>query len=897
MALRKSLIRSRSCHPGQPQPKFPPMPRLACFLALLLAMEAARAETLDEIPAYREGLDALSDHLWDLAADRFQEALKAPDLPEKARQTLLLRLAEAHIRDRHTDSAAVVLSHDLLKDHPERPFWLAQNLLAQGRMREALTAFQALPADSPFRIESLLTTARVQRAIGDTSGALATLDTLLKLPKAPSSARILRASFLLADSRPADALKAMPEPASLPIGQANQIRLLRARCLLALDQPEAALPILLNLVGDPDDPLAAQNQTLRDHHQAIIDLARARLALGKRQEAADGLLPFPPKNPKSPLLDEAFAVLTSCLPETPAPNDPILTRLREWIPVAPISPPPAMIAPGTTASAAWPGETPTGETLAPEALFHLALATRKLNLPEASASSLRLLWRLRLEFPQHPLLGPSLLELGRWALDAGHKEQASACFDAISRLANHSPPELRAQALIMEANARFQDGEFPAAARLFDEAATLLENDRRRSALLNSAGALLASSDLEAFGKLAAAADDPELESHLALERALFLASQHSPDALADLIDFTQRHPRPPPLPDARRQVVLTALDGPEPDIEQATAQFDAISEEDRASLPPSLLALAEVRLLGHTGLWAEAATRAAGFINSASDDPLIPLLSYERGKALFRNKDFNEAGIVLKSLAQQWPDAPQAPAALFLAARAAANGATPQAKKESIEIYRKLLERDSPFRDISRLEISNLLISLSELDEAIQILDPWFKEMSPEDPLLAHVGLLLGDALYARAEGDGKLLQRVIDVQNRMLKTLADTSPVRARILYKKGRALEGFATPEAEDEALLAYLSVVQSATGQPKGDWESIELCGFAALQIYGKREEWITAKKLAERIASLNGPRSADAAKRAKAIGQEQMIWDDEPSPDIAPPAPDPAGEQD
>lgn len=870
------------------------MPRFLRFLALLLVMEAARAETLDDVPAYREGLDALSDHLWDLAAEKFKEALDTPDLPEKARQTLLLRLAESHIRDRHTEAAAVVLSHEILQDHPERPFWLAQNLLAAGRMREALTAFQALPADSPFRIESLLTTARVQRAIGDTSGALATLDALLKLPKAPASARILRAAFLLADSRPADALKAMPDPDRLPAGEANQVRLLRARCLLALDQPEAALPILLTLVGDPDDPLAAQNQTLRDHHQAIIDLARTRLALGKRQEAADGLLPFPPKNPKSPLLDEAFAVLTSCLPETPAPNDPILTRLREWIPVAPISLPPASIAPGDSAVASWPGETAIDESLAPEALFHLALATRKLNLPEAAVSSRRLLWRLRLEFPHHPLLGPSLLELGRWALAADQKQQSSACFDAISRLASHSPPELRAQALIMEAQARFQDGDFPTAARLFDESAALLENDRRRSALLNSASALLGSSDLETFGKLADTAEDPELQSHLALERALFLASQHSPDALADLIDFTQRHPRHPRLAEARLQVVLTALDGPEPDIEQASAQFDAISEEDRAKLAPSLLALAEVRLLGHTGLWAEAATRADSFIKSSPEDTLVPLLSYERGKALFRNKDFNEAGIVLKSLAQQWPDSPQAPAALFLAARAAANGATPQAKKESIEIYRKLLDRDSPFRDISRLEISNLLISLSELDEAIAILDPWFKEMGPEDPLLAHVGLLLGDALYARAEGDGKLLQRVIDVQNRMLKTLPADSPVRARILYKKGRALEGFATPEAEDEALLAYLSVVQSATNQPKGDWESIELCGFAALQIYGKREEWVTAKKLAERIASLQGPRSADAAKRAKAIGQEQMIWDDEETPDIAP---DAAGEED
>ncbi|MFM2241193.1 MAG: hypothetical protein RLZ97_48, partial [Verrucomicrobiota bacterium] len=47
------------------------MPRFLRFLALLLVMEAARAETLDDVP----------DHLWDLAAEKFKEALDTPDLP------------------------------------------------------------------------------------------------------------------------------------------------------------------------------------------------------------------------------------------------------------------------------------------------------------------------------------------------------------------------------------------------------------------------------------------------------------------------------------------------------------------------------------------------------------------------------------------------------------------------------------------------------------------------------------------------------------------------------------------------------------------------------------------------------------------------------------------------
>ncbi|MCU0795823.1 MAG: tetratricopeptide repeat protein [Akkermansiaceae bacterium] len=868
------------------------MPRRLSFLAALLAVEVAVAAPLDEIPAYKQGIDALSDHLWDLAARRFEEAMKTPELADKDRQTLLLRLAESRIRAGQPDSADLALSHELLKEHPAQPFWKAQSLLARGRLGEALEILKKLPDSGPHPIEALLTQARVQRAIGDREGALATLDRLIRLPKAPDSARILRANFLFADGLPEKAIEACPDPTRLPAAQANQVRLLRARCLLALDQPDSALPLLQRLVGDPDDPLAAQNQTLRDHHQAIIDLARARLALGKRQEAADGLLPFLPKNPKSPLLDEAFSVLVSCLPEVPAPNDPILTRLREWTPPPPVPQPPLLIRPDASAAAAWPGENPLADPLAPEALFHLALTSRRLDLPDAVNTSRRLLSRLRLEFPHHPLVGPSLLELGRWELEAGRKDRATACFDAISRLGDSSPPELRAQALAMEATARFQDGDFDAAARLFDDSADLLEDDRRRDARLNAASALLAADDRSGFAKLAESAGaDSELQADLALERALYLASQHSPDALADLIDFTLQHPEHPRLAEARLQAVLTALDGPQPDLEQATAQFDAISPEQRSQLNPPILALAEVRLLGHSGRWTEAASRAADFIAAFPEDPLLPLLTYERGKALFRNKDFNDAGIALKSLAQNWPDSPHAPAALFLAARAAASGATPQAKKESIELFRKLLDRQSPFRDISRIEISNLLISLAELDEAIAILDPWFKEMRADDALLAHVGLLLGDALYARAEGDGKLLQRVIDVQDRLLKTLPPDSPFRARILYKKGRALEGFKTTAAEDEALMAYLDVVQAAAGKTKADWESIELCGFAALQIYGNREEWLTAKKLAERIASLNGPRAADAAKRAKAIGQEQMLWDEESELPEAPPEPE------
>ena len=55
--------------------------------------------------------------------------------------------------------------------------------------------------------------------------------------------------------------------------------------------------------------------------------------------------------------------------------------------------------------------------------------------------------------------------------------------------------------------------------------------------------------------------------------------------------------------------------------------------------------------------------------------------------------------------------------------------------------------------------------------------------------------------------------------------------------------------------------------------------MELCGFSALRILEKRKQWPAAKKFASRIADLKGPRSMEAAERAKTLGLEHMIWDD------------------
>lgn len=825
---------------------------------------------LDEIPTYRLGLDALDGRLWEVAANRFEVALETEGLATGDKAAILLRLAEAKVRGNRGEAALEILESPELEDHPARPFWQAQAMAAEGRFREAVEAFGALPEDSPHPVEARLTRARLQRAIGDPEEALATLEPLLEGAKAPVAARLLRSEILLGLKRGQEALDGLPDEKSLSADEAAATRLLRAKCLLSLGEEAKAAEILGRLLESP------RNQTLTAHHEAAINLARARLRSGRPQAAADGLLAFIQQNPTTPLLGRAFELLLRCLPEEPAPNDPILNRLREWVPAARIEGPDL---PGNRPGAlgAWPLPEPAADPLAPQALFHLALGRKRQTTPDAPLRARQLLDRLRLEYPNHALVPWALLVCGQWELEDGNRERANACLGAIQELGPDSPSELRAQALTLEAGALFQEGKYDEAAALFDRAAELLETERRRSARLNAATSLLAGGDIPAFDRLREEANDPDLQTQLELERSLHLASQRSPEALPSLLAFIRRHPDHPRLDDARLSAALAALAAIPPQPEVAERMLTAIDTDSRTALRPSSLALAEMRLHQSRGEWREAADRAGEFLKAFPEDPSAPTLRFEQGRALFRNRDYNDARLVLEALAKDAPESPQAPAALLLSARAAAEGGTPQSQAESIVLFDQLIESDSSFAAVARLEKADILIRLARLDEAIESLEPWFAGMEKEDPLRLSAGMLLGDALFARAEGDPERLDHALKLYEQLLEGLPADSPARFRILYQKGLVMEQLEG--REDEALIAYMDVIQSAPESPRGDWNAIESCGFAALRILEKREEWVAAMKLARRIAKLGGPRSEEASERAKTLGMEHFLWDE------------------
>ncbi|TAE77224.1 MAG: hypothetical protein EAZ84_04955 [Verrucomicrobia bacterium] len=853
------------------------MPRrllLALPLATLLA--AASPPPPGSIPAFREGEDALSARLWEIAAARFHTALATPGLDPSGQQRILLRLAETKIRGGEPQSAIDLLADPVLATHRDLPFWQAQALSAAGRLTEALARLDdaTLSPSSPHFREALFTRAALLLTLGDPSRALDTLETLAQDRDLPTSqrARLESANVLLDLNRPDDALAALPPNVKMNDAHKARAQLLRARAQFAKADYPAAIGLFTSLL-EQDSPIA------RSHHpDAAVGLARAQLASKNPEAAADTLLAFIEQQRTSPRLGHAFPLLLDCLPSQPTPDDVILTKLREWCPL-PLPKNPLVLASGEGCAAVWPLAPIPADELATQALYHLALGLRREGSPDSKNRARQLLGRLRLEYPTHPLARRSLLDSSRWDLADDRKAQAATALAALE--SSGSNPALRAEASLSAATTAFNAGDFPLAAAELEKAGSLVDGDAARQITLNHAITRLAMDDLPGFQTLAETAkDDPRLKAEFALEHALFLTSRRDPLAVAALDSFILDHPGHPRTAEARLAAAHAALEALPPDPAFAKAQLDAISKSESATLPAASLTLARIRLASREKRHADAAGIAEAFLRDHPQDPRLPEIRFELAQARFDNGDFNQARLEFEKLSTTHPEAPIAQAALLLAARASVLVATPGAKEESIQLFDQLIAAKGPLADVARLEKSRVL----SYPKAARELLPWFESMKKDHPLRLIAGLHLCDALYNSAGTDQAPLRQALAIYEELLTTLPSDSPRRPEIEYYRGRVLEQLSDPASpatkrEKEALEAYFSVLQAAARQAPTDWQWVDKCGVRARSLLENDSRWDAAIAIAEQHARLASPGAKEAAERAKALKLEHFIWDE------------------
>jgi TolA-binding protein len=855
-----------------------PIFSLILLVPPLLHGQEVKAWAADE----SRGEAALATGLWEVAEQHFQKCLAQPALPAEVKSKFAVRLAESWIRQGNFTEALDILGRSFVIKDAETPFWKAQALVGQRHFSEAAGIFSKRLAapEVPHRTESGLTLASLQLALEQPESALATLTALLAHSDPATTVRIqlYQVEILLDLKKTGSARQALPTLSSVAARDLPLLAFLEAQLKLAEGDLTGAEAGFRELVTQP------QGQSLDHFHQAEIGLADALLAQGNPDAAVESLLGFIRDYPDSPLLDGMFGRILNGLPEKLTATDPTLEQLAQWIPAA-ILPGIALLTGTPVASSSaivpsWPplSEPSASEDLVAFSLFTRAVGIRRLATPESRAESNRLLNRLRVEHPRHPLADRALYQAARWLLDEGASEPAFSLLDTLRTTAKS--PTLKGDAAFLEARAAWLNGQTKQAILLFDEAAVTLAAPAARTARLHAAIARLRSGDLKGSTLVQArtAPPDKEFEADLELERAL----SATPASVARplLEDFLKHFPDHRRVVEVRLAATAAALASTPPDLAFANSQLEtlATAPEDFALR----IALLKLRVVDRSADPAATIALAKSIIALYPNDPAAGEAALTLGRNLFQTGSYNPARLILEALAFTEPNPVQAQTAWLLAARSAALGGTPQSKEEALKIFDKAIASNGPLTAIATLEKAQHLTDLYRFSEATGFLAKWLKTLPENDPLQLPGGLLLGEALYAQGSDNPASLVEALAAYDKLLVQAKSQPGLLNRLQYLRGTTLERLPdekdpTKKREKQAFQAFYSVLETTT--PPLEWEYFERCGFRALALLEKAERWPVAIHVAKKIASFKGPRAEEAATRATKLQLTHMIYED------------------
>lgn len=849
------------------------------FLVLLALANApsARADG-----AATPALRAMENGLWDVAVLRLERAAEQDGITEEERAEILLLLAENLVRNNQPAQALEVLERSNVRDLVEAGFWEGQALAGMGRFAEAVEILQVIARDAehPLRREAALTAASLQLSLTQRDAALETLAQLADSKNQVTRVESLlqRVEILLNYGQAQEARELFSSIETIPAQLRSIAIFLNAGLLLAEGRYSEASDEFSGLLANP------AGQTLTRYQLAAIGKADALAGLGEQDVATESLLNFIQSNPESALLEPMFSRIIEWLPEEIlSETHPTLVRLAGWLPQAPPARYDLINTAPASAAAAWPTADSPLPDLAIFSQFARAIALHRIDTKRARAQAELLLQRLAFLSPSHFLAPRSWLTLAKWKLQYGDAETAFAILDNLRQ--NAKSPLIRGEAAFLDARIAYERGEPDLAASLFEEATKLLEGENRAAASLNAALVQLSE---DPSGTFLIQNESPEttakLNTELTLERALVT---EDPAARKNALnEFLMAHPAHPRAAKARLAIVEAALKTVPPDLSLARAQLDTLQQAE----PPlpidkaPRVALAELRLLDLAGKNEEIAAFAKGVIERFPETHAASEASLILGKSLFKSGSYNEARLVLEKLATSDPGTQRSQAALLLAARAAALGATAQSREEALALFDRAIEIEGPLRSLAQLEKARLNIDLNHLSAAIASLRKAYEASSPDDPSRLPTGLMLAEAIYARGDTDPDSLGEAMKVYDQLIDLTVSNLAQYFRLQYLRGLTLEKLPDPETPGEtrltdALAAYFSVLDRPVDPPPPEWEWFERSGFRALALLEKAERWQAAISIAEKIASFKGPRSEEAATRARQIRLKQMIYDD------------------
>ncbi|WP_411828071.1 tetratricopeptide repeat protein [Luteolibacter sp. AS25] len=825
---------------------------------------------------------AIDSGLWDVATLQLQSATRSETLSEQEQAAALLLLSESLIRGNRPDEALSILDDSLVSGKPDSAFWRGQALAGKGRYSEAVETLLPIAQDpeNPLQVEAALTAASLKLSLSQAEESLAILD-LLEDPEGPVKlirARLTRVEILIDLGRIELARSIFPVSNNIPEKFSPLAKFLNAAILLEEGKPEAAEPLFKELIADP------KGQSMQRYNQAALGYADAMAAQGRTERATSSLLSFIQENPESPLLAPMFVRIINWLPDSIiSEENQTLEQLDEWIPQSsPVSS--GLINTSPMDAAASMPSAPTELTdLEVFSLYANARGLRRVATDRAKLRAYSLLQRIRILAPRHFLTPRSLLELGKWQLEDNKAELAFSTFISLREFT--TSPVVKGEASFLGAGIAFENRDFTLASELYSDAAELLSGENSHNAALNAALTKLEKDPTATiFITTENPKEDAAIKTDLELEKALVTSDPTK--ARSALDTFLNKNPEHPRAAEARLAIAKAALAISPPDVSTARAQLDTISasgkETDLASDQDfALTKLRMLDLLDDTKATTDSAKKLISDFpatHTASEASLI------LGKTLFKTGNYNDARLILEKLATAEAGTQRGQAALLLAARSAALGATEQSREEALVLFDKTIETDGPLTALAKLEKARLNISLNRLEVAIESLTEAYRSISPENPVRLPTGLLLAEAIYAQGDSNPENLGKTLKIYDELLESTPENSSRNFRIQYLRGLTLERLPAPESPaktrvNEALATYFSVLDRPADPPPAEWEWFYKSGFRALLILEDQERWQAAISLAEKIASFGGPRTEDAATRARQLRLKHMVWEE------------------
>src|SRR5262245_39130186 len=272
---------------------------LMCLVGLLAQFVHAdiSSEIADASAPVAEGVP-------EVALVRLQ-ALLNNNLPEAEWQTVVQKLAEAHIAAKQPENALVLLTDARVRELPWAKFWRAQAFASLDRWAEALPLYEQLARDnrSPFRHAATFGAAEMLRALGRRDEALKKFAQLMHDNEWATRAQLRAAELYIETGDASGARRLLEETQPTAVAERRQRRVLRGRLELLQRRPERAIGIFQGVLKRPE---GAAHSTLI---AAVFGIAEAQAQLKTPEIADDVIEQFIDHHPADPDLPVLFASL------------------------------------------------------------------------------------------------------------------------------------------------------------------------------------------------------------------------------------------------------------------------------------------------------------------------------------------------------------------------------------------------------------------------------------------------------------------------------------------------------------------------------------------------------------------------------------------------------------